>query len=298
MTNNKINKEPLVSIIIPTYKRAPMLKRAINSVLKQSYSNVEIIVVDDNNPDTAFRAETESIMTAFESNPKLKYIKHRENSNGSAARNTGIENSKGNYVGFLDDDNYFFKDKLFKQVTYLQMNPQYKAVYCGFEQKNKTKIPNQTGNLIYEQLSGENIIDTNTILMEKKIIENFDGWDVRLKRNQDVAFMIRYFETTNEIGVISEALVYYDLADRSNEANPKENEKNTELFLKYYNSSLEKLKETNPGVEKKVYAFRYRAIFFNYIKNIKILDAARVFFKMMNFAPCEFLKLLFKRMNK
>ena len=68
----------LVSVIIPTYKRNENLKKAIESVLKQTYQNIEIIVVDDNNPDTRFRKDNEKIMECYLTNSKVKYIKHEK----------------------------------------------------------------------------------------------------------------------------------------------------------------------------------------------------------------------------
>ena len=105
--------EEKVSVIIPTYNRAESLKRAIDSVLNQTYKNVEIIVVDDNNPNTTYREENEkSIKKYYGENEKVKYIKHPENKNGAAARNTGIRNATGKYITFLDDDDYFMNNRI------------------------------------------------------------------------------------------------------------------------------------------------------------------------------------------
>lgn len=69
---------PLVSIIIPTYKRSEMLPRAIESVLNQTYKNIQVIVVDDNDPDTEFRIATEQRMLLYNYNPRVKYIRHEK----------------------------------------------------------------------------------------------------------------------------------------------------------------------------------------------------------------------------
>ena len=71
-------KEPIVSIIIPTYGRPKMLSRAINSVLNQTYKSIEIIVVDDNDPDSSARIETELMMRQYEHNARIRYIQHPE----------------------------------------------------------------------------------------------------------------------------------------------------------------------------------------------------------------------------
>ena len=97
----------LVSIIIPTYKRANYLERAIESVIRQSYRNIEIIVVDDNDSGSKYREENIKIMSKYEGCKNIKYLKHRKNKNGAAARNTGIAAAAGEYLTFLDDDDFF-----------------------------------------------------------------------------------------------------------------------------------------------------------------------------------------------
>ena len=102
----------MVSVIITTYKGAKKLQRAILSVLGQTYSNVEIIVVDDNNPGTIERADTEKVMATFKKNKNIRYIQHKKNKNGAVARNTGIRAATGKYIAFLDDDDFFLPDRV------------------------------------------------------------------------------------------------------------------------------------------------------------------------------------------
>ena len=110
----------LVSVIIPTYKRPTMLGRAIDSVLNQSYTNTEVVVVDDNSNGDMFRMETIQYMEKYINDYRVKYIKHERNQNGSAARNTGIQNSVGEYIAFLDDDDYFLKNRIKDAMCVLQ----------------------------------------------------------------------------------------------------------------------------------------------------------------------------------
>ncbi|MGF3112272.1 glycosyltransferase family 2 protein [Facklamia sp. P9177] len=272
-----------VSVIIPTYKRADFLARAINSVLNQSYENLEVLVIDDNNPESLFRSETENIMKQFSENQKVIYIQHSFNMNGSVARNTGIKKSSGDLIAFLDDDNYFYKDKIRKQVDFLNNHKNYKAVYCGLiDSNNKIKYANRSGNLMFEQLSGSQIIDTNTILIKKSVVLEFEGWDERLKRNQDVSFMIRFFSKDYEIGCLDEVLVYYDLEDRSNFPNSTQSEFNMYRFLQLYKEEINLIKRKNPLKAKLIYLYRYRQIFFSHIKSKKIKKSFIIFLKMLN----------------
>ena len=119
---------PLVSVVIPTYSRPTYLKRCVDSVLNQTYSNIEIFVVDDNNPDTEARAETEKTMAAYVDNTRVTYLQHDRNRNGSAARNTGWRASHGEYITFLDDDDVFYADHVEVLVNAIQKS-NVKAVY-------------------------------------------------------------------------------------------------------------------------------------------------------------------------
>jgi glycosyltransferase involved in cell wall biosynthesis len=104
---------PKVSVIIPTYNRSELVERAVKSVLCQTYTDYEIIVVDDGSTDdTRFNLQSYPV----------RYI--RQNNSGSAsARNRGIRESKGKYIAFLDSDDWFLPDKLARQVEVMEGNP-------------------------------------------------------------------------------------------------------------------------------------------------------------------------------
>jgi glycosyltransferase involved in cell wall biosynthesis len=104
----------LVSAVITTYKRkVEHLKKAIESVLKQTYDNIEILVIDDNEKDSIYSVE---IQNEIEWNERLIYISCNGNKGACYARNLGIKNAKGYYIGFLDDDDEWKKDKIQMQV--------------------------------------------------------------------------------------------------------------------------------------------------------------------------------------
>lgn len=121
----KAATRPLVSVVIPTYNRGPLLKTAIASALAQEQSgclfDVEVIVVDDCSP-----ADMSHIATAF---PGVQYVRLPENRGASGARNAGIKRAKGKYVALLDDDDEFLTHKLMVQVPRLEANPDVGVVY-------------------------------------------------------------------------------------------------------------------------------------------------------------------------
>lgn len=189
----------LVSVIIPTYKRPTYLKRAIQSVLQQTYQNIEVIVVDDNNPSSEGRVLTEQVMDFYKDNEKVLYIKHEYNKNGSAARNTGARESKGEYLMFLDDDDEFYPQKVESQLNcLLNKSTDFQACYSNYDRfDSKGKLidkcgENREGNLYLEALKRNFFVQAGSNLMvSRKAFFNINGFDESFLRNQDLEFLAR-----------------------------------------------------------------------------------------------------------
>lgn len=105
----------MITVITPTYNRAEYLKTAVDSVLAQTYQDWELLVVDDNKPDSYARKATVEVMSHY-SDPRIHYIQNEKNMGGAAARNVGIFQAKGEYVAFLDDDDMYLPDRLEVQL--------------------------------------------------------------------------------------------------------------------------------------------------------------------------------------
>ena len=112
----------LVSIIIPTFKRSEKLANAIESIRRQTYQNYEIIIVDDNDPKTEDRKNTEKFMKQYKDDKKIRYIKMPKNGGGAAARNYGIKNAYGDFIAFLDDDDVYLEEKIEVQLKFMLYN--------------------------------------------------------------------------------------------------------------------------------------------------------------------------------
>lgn len=120
--NNSLS--PLVSVVIPTYNRARYIGETVESVLAQTYDNIEIIVVDDGSTD-----DTRRVLKPYQEH--IIYI-YQENQGPSVARNTGIMKSTGPYIAFLDSDDLWMPEKLEIQVAYLNEHPEVGLVHCDF----------------------------------------------------------------------------------------------------------------------------------------------------------------------
>ncbi|HEU4401511.1 MAG TPA: glycosyltransferase family A protein [Candidatus Polarisedimenticolia bacterium] len=116
---------PRVSVIIPTYNRSTLLCEAVDSVLAQTFGDLEILVVDDGSTD-----DTKAIVAArFGGSPAVRYLR-RENAGPAAARNTGLRASRGELIAFLDSDDLWEKDKLRLQVAQLDEHPEAALSFC------------------------------------------------------------------------------------------------------------------------------------------------------------------------
>ena len=235
-----------VSVIIPTYSRPQNLLRAINSVLNQTYQDIEIIVVDDNGKDTPCQVETEKCIKELIDTNKITYIKHDINKNGSAARNTGLKACTGDYYTFLDDDDYLYPQKIGKQVQALEGNKDCNMVYCGYEKKGDNDVilsrcsPREKGNLQLSLLkkswgfgSGSNPLFT------KAVYEKIGLFDETYIRHQDLEYMVRAFRYF-KICVVPDILLTKYVNSNSVRPDIKRYEKIKEKFLSDFSIDIEK----------------------------------------------------------
>jgi glycosyltransferase involved in cell wall biosynthesis len=127
MNTIDLDNGPLVSIIVPTYNRADVVLRAIDSILRQSYPRVEAVVVDDGSPDHT----PEVLADACRKDARVQYIRKTPNAGCAAARNTGMGMAKGQYIAFLDDDDEFLPDNIRTRLAVLGHNPDVDVLISG-----------------------------------------------------------------------------------------------------------------------------------------------------------------------
>lgn len=191
---------PLVSAIIPTHNRAEMLKRAIRSVQLQTYSHLEIIVVDDASQD-----KTSEVVASF-GDPRIRYIRHDTNRGGSVARNTGIRAATGEYISFLDDDDEWEPEKTDEQLKLLSS---YDVVTCTSDgigddlPKFNSRKTLELGDLQKGPWGGTGV------LMAKASVLKQTMFDESLPRGQDWDLFIR-IALLHKIGYLNKPLLRYD----------------------------------------------------------------------------------------
>ena len=268
--------DDLVSVIIPTYNTNNSLKRAIKSVLDQTYMKIEIIVVDDNNLNSTGRKNCERIMQCYKLNSKVKYVKHKQNINGSAARNTGVANSKGFYIAFLDDDDFFYKEKIEKQIQFMKKNNyDFCSCYCKiYKNIYSFKIKE---NYISDVLFLKKAPQTSSFVLTKNLFLKLNGFDETYIRHQDYEFLIRACLVT-KIGILPEVL--YERANNNvdNRAKGEKLEKVKEKFLSDFENVITLYKIN----KKKIIGKNYASVFLAYIREKNYKDALRIFKQHFN----------------
>jgi glycosyltransferase involved in cell wall biosynthesis len=179
------NFVPLVSVVIPTYNRARLLERAVNSVLNQTYRDIELIVVDDASAD-----DTAGVIGGFR-DKRIRYMRHPSNRGAPAARNTGISNARGRYIGLLDDDDQWYPEKLEKQVSkFSEVSDAVGLIYSGYEVRDnegrllRTYLPEARGDVRRRLLLGTPI-GSPTPLIRSICFQKAGLFDVFLKSCQD-----------------------------------------------------------------------------------------------------------------
>lgn len=204
----------LVSVIMPTYGYPQYLSQAIDSVLNQTFYDLELIVVDDNNPNTQNRIDTQNIINEqITRDRRVKYIQHPYNKNGSAARNTGLKAAKGKYIAFLDSDDIYMPERIEKCCNALESSsPKYSGVYtgCEFRQRGIHKSyfkKVESGNFLIQTLACNFMFCTGSnIFMKREVFSQLSGFDETFTRHQDYEFLVRYFQNYSLIG-LNEVLV-------------------------------------------------------------------------------------------
>ena len=210
--------KPRVSVIIPVYQGDRFLTEAIESVLNQTYTNYEIIVVDDGSTDNSC-----GVLQPYLE--KIRYI-YQENQGVAAARNRGIQMAQGELIAFLDQDDFWLPDKLTLQVACFDTQPELGIVHCGWRRVNAT------GHALGEVKPWENVpvldlagwlqwmpILLTAIMFQRKSLELIGGLDTKFKQACDVDLVQRLALIGCQTEWVRDILVCYREHDRNDSLN-------------------------------------------------------------------------------
>lgn len=192
----------LVSVIIPTFNRSELVVKAIDSVLDQTYSNIEIIVVDDCSTDN-----TISLLEKY--GDKITFFRNEKNSYVGFTRNYGVSLARGEYIAFLDSDDCWLPNKLDLQLSWMKMN-QFNISASGFYTYNKSigilvrkDRPYSSQLRFIDILYGIYIAPGSTLLMRRDFFTAIGGYKISYRRLEDWDLLIRIFLKYERVGFLN-----------------------------------------------------------------------------------------------
>lgn len=205
-----------VSVIMPSYKRHKgLVYRAINSLLNQTYDNMEVVLIDDNAKEELreYRAELESLVLELD-DERIVYLQNQENLGGAGARNEGIKVATGEYITFLDDDDEYLPDKVKKQLTFMLENDLDMSFtkLCIYNERNKLIDVREHEIKLFDKLYlkkyhlTKQITGTPTFMMKKDVLIEIGGFEI-VPMGQEYYLMQKILWGDYKIGYYPECYV-------------------------------------------------------------------------------------------
>ena len=245
---------PLVSIIIPTYNRAEDLKRALQSVFDQTFTNWEVVIVDNHSVD-----DTDSLIKSF-NNQKIKLFKIHNSGIISASRNLGLKHALGEYIAFLDSDDWWLPKKLEESIKYMIQGADivYHDLFYVTKSDQRFNWRRVRGRklkspVFYDLLESGNALPNSSVVVRKKLLNEIKGLseDKDMVSSEDYDAWLRIARISEKFQKIPDVLGFY-WAGGGNVTNP-------DRTLKYI-TALEKLYiDTTPdlGVKGRIFWLNY-----------------------------------------
>jgi teichuronic acid biosynthesis glycosyltransferase TuaG len=213
------NAIPIVSVITPVYACEQYIGKTIDSVISQSYTEWEMILVDDCTPDNSAQV----IATYQANDPRIKYIKLERNSGAAVARNTALAAAKGRYIAYLDADDIWLPNKLERQLKFMKETG---AVFscCDYEKIESdgtllNKVVHMPKSITYEQLLRNTIIQTVGVIVDTKYVDRALLVMPNVRRGQDSATWLQMLRNGVKFMGQNEVLAQYRRVPQSLSSN-------------------------------------------------------------------------------
>lgn len=204
----------MVSVIIPTYNRAGTILRSVQSVIGQSYSEWELIIVDDGSTDQTI----ELVKPVAKQDERIRYISCLENKGQAVARNMGIQEARGEYIAFQDSDDCWMPDKLQRQIALMERHPEYGLVYgqVVYDEAGVLSTPyppTDAGERVFVDCLKRNRIGTPTMLVRKAVFDTIGLFDTSLPALEDYELALRITKNYPAGFIAAPVLKAYKSAD-------------------------------------------------------------------------------------
>lgn len=204
-----------VSVVIPTYKRSEFLLRALDSVLSQTWPDIEAVIVDDNGVGSPYREATQTALAPYASDPRVKIVLNEKNLGGALARNEGIKAAKGEFITFLDDDDVFLPEKVEVQAgMMLEKGWDMSFMDCDVSD-TKGDIVDRRHHDVDEEPDNRTLLihhlvdpltPTDTYMYRASVLRDIGMFDDVLTA-QEYLLMLKTINADVKIGYIKQALV-------------------------------------------------------------------------------------------
>ena len=219
---------PLVSVIMPTYRREGTLRRAIKSVLDQTYKNLELIVVNDNGDDGWFTPVVRDVVGSFSKiDGRVRLLEPSVHKNGAFARNRGVKASSGELLAFLDDDDWWEPEKIARQVeAFASLSDEWGVVSCRVKRYRGDELisvlPKHPDGHVYKDIMLiVSDFATGTLMVRRSLFDEVGGFDENLVRHQDLQLLIE-LTYRKKLMQLDEPLYCCDVSDDQNRLGPND----------------------------------------------------------------------------
>ena len=265
-----MSESPKVSVITPTYNRAALLPRAVDSVLAQTFQDFELLIIDDCSTD-----DTQEVIAGF-ADPRVRSFRHETNRGLSAAFNTGLANARGEYIAFVEDDDEFTTTSLSDRLAAIEAaGPQTALIYAWADGINDAtgelkpgRRPTFEGSKAFEYaLTAGNIAGMPVMLVRTSAAKEVSGFDERLVWGSDSYFICNILSKYQTIA-LPKVVAYYHLQHGHSRVTDWNNAKEAyaaihfEVHRQRFASELEKRPETHGSLLRKrsVYVMECRHV--------------------------------------
>lgn len=262
----------LVSIVVPTYNHSIYLKRALESIINQTYENWEVIVIDNHSTDNTFE-----VVANFKNN-RIKYLKVHNKGIIAISRNIGIKSANGEWIAFLDSDDWWTRDKL--EICIQSINEKVDFIYHDLEiiannsrifSRKKIKSRKLKKPILIDLLTEGNAIGNSSVLVRKKFLDEINGIDEskELVAAEDYNTWLRIAKLTDQFVYLKKRLGYYLVHDQS--VSKKDMSIPARYAIKEFSGLLTQYQKTKQEAFLKYISGRFNFLNLNYKKSMKDL---------------------------
>jgi len=262
----------LVSIVVPTYNHSIYLKRALESIINQTYENWEVIVIDNHSTDNTFE-----VVANFKNN-RIKYLKVHNKGIIAISRNIGIKSANGEWIAFLDSDDWWTRDKL--EICIQSINEKVDFIYHDLEiianksrifSRKKIKSRKLKKPVLIDLLTEGNAIGNSSVFVRKKFLDEINGIDEskELVAAEDYNTWLRIAKLTDQFVYLKKRLGYYLVHDQS--VSKKDMSIPARYAIKEFSGLLTQYQKTKQEAFLKYISGRFNFLNLNYKKSMEDL---------------------------